>query len=1506
MSPVNTGTFEGLIRSLDSDPLRRGKQFEKIVKWWVQHDPIQSRNIKRIWLWDEYPDRTGRDIGIDLVAEMHDGSRCAIQSKCFDPERDIPKSELDSFVSAASTRKYKHRWLVASTDGLSANAQRMLKDNDVTKILFSYLDSLEGFWPTSFDALGGKPTFVKASPRPHQQDAIRDVVEGLSKVSRGQLIMACGTGKTLTALWITEALEPSTTLVLVPSLSLLSQTLSEWAKNANSKWDYLCVCSDETVNKSDDAPISTTDEFPFDVTTKPADIATFLERRGRKIIFSTYQSSAQVAKAQKAAGKKFDLVICDEAHRLTGKNDAEFATALDDSKIPAKKRLFMTATPRTYTASVKAKATERGVEITSMDDETVFGKELHKLSFGQAIEKELLTDYRVVIVGVTDPQVQELIDQRELVSVAGAVETDARTLAAHIGLAKATKDYDLKRTISFHGRIKTAQQFAQQHAAIVEWMHDDHKPSGTIWADTITGAMNSSERRKLLNKLKAEVPGQHALLSNARCLTEGIDVPSLDGVAFIDPRSSQVDIIQAVGRAIRKADNKTLGTIVLPVLIPHDADAEHALDDTAFKSIWAILNALRSHDEQFATELDQLRTELGRTSKLGTLPDRIIESLPIDIDSLIPDFSKQLSLALVERASNNWDFMYGQLLQFVEMNGHARPPAKKVERTNFEQWVADQRYKYNKGELSKQRVAKLQKLPGWTWDPLGDSWNKFYDLTIQFSNEFGHAAVPTKPTLYRGEPLAGWINNQRVDFNKGQLDPDRIKRLEEIKGWTWAPKVDQFERGFNALLQYINREKTSRVPAGHVELFNKAKINLGSWCTTRRGDYFRGWLSEEQIARFETLPNWSWNPTDESWNNWFQKLVQFGEENGHLFPPKTPRTNKDSKESLGSWVNTQRQRFKNSKLETERIQLLESLDGWSWDPFEDAWETTYQRVLSLAKALDSIDNFRETDSDSRFLKGWINSQKTSYLRNKLKPERALKLEEIPGWSWEKRDIRILSWEKSISYLKDFAEKHGRIPSRTSVVEDFKLGEWVKGRRTDYNAGRLSPERIAELESISGWTWDPFEDAWRELFDNLKSISLETPDGIPNKFSNKQISSWITRQRKLYKLRSLSESRIAELESLPGWSWFNEEIKRDKWTEMYQHLVQFIDQFGHARVRDKSVFNGIKLGTWVAVQRRRYFLNSISKEQVHLLESLPRWSWNPIDDDWNDSFAQMQKFASENPGRFPQKHNADEFELAQWVGVQRAAYKEGKISDERIKLLESITGWVWEARNARIRLDAWKESFAALEKHLAKGGTLRIAKNVRVDGIAISSWLSIQRKSFQLSKLSKSQIDDLESLPGWSWNVFSDSWTENYQVLLSYAIKNGHSLVPLKHNEDGYALGSWVNGQRNRFKKGNLEIERINQLELVKGWSWAPKQDRWHEYFAHIEKYVERYGNAKVPDQFAVRHLQLGKWVGKQRQKYKNGTLEQSRVDALESLPGWTWRASNSSRTKVVPNSDLTQ
>ena len=1224
---MNTGTFEGLIRSLDSDPLRRGKQFEKITKWWLQNDPIHSRDVKKVWLWDEWPDRPGRDIGVDLVAEMRDGSLCAIQSKCFDMGRDIPKSELDSFVSAASTRTFKHRWLVASTDGLSANARRMLRDNHVTQILFSYLDSLEGFWPASFDALGGTPTIVKASPRPHQQDAIRDVVEGLSKVSRGQLIMACGTGKTLTALWITEALEPSTTLVLVPSLSLLSQTLSEWAKNANTKWDYLCVCSDETVNKSDDAPISTTDDLPFDVTTKPADIAAFLERRGRKIIFSTYQSSAQVAKAQKTAGKKFDLVICDEAHRLTGKNDAEFATALDDTKIPAKKRLFMTATPRTYTASVKAKASERGVEISSMDDETVFGKELHKLSFGQAIEKELLTDYRVVIVGVTDPQVQELIDQRELVSVAGTVETDARTLAAHIGLAKATKDYDLKRTISFHGRIKTAQQFAQQHSTIVEWMPDDQKPSGTIWADTITGAMSSSERRKLLNKLKAEVPGQHALLSNARCLTEGVDVPSLDGVAFIDPRSSQVDIIQAVGRAIRKADNKTLGTIVLPVLIPHDFDAKYSFEDTAFKPIWAILNALRSHDDDLANQLNGLRTQMGSSGTVGLLPKKITIDLPADIDFLIPDFSHKFAISAIEQTTTSWEYSYGLLIAYsLKHPGELIPRDPTKIASHLANWIGTQRGDYTTGRLRQDRISRLEQIPGWAWNPREELWDSSFGELIQFVNSNGHARVPRSFVTVDGFKLGQWAQVQRGAYKRGKIDSERISQLEELPSWPWNLKEARWFLKFELFVTYGHKDGSYReVPDSKIGDFNPAK-----WASRQR--LFRSDLSPRQIEALSKLPNWTWSPRDDRFDSFFELLLNWSNENGHS---EVPFNTKIGDVGLGGFVSKCRSSYAAGRLNPTQINMLESLPGWTWDPRLSTWNQNYSALKQIFENKGS-----GTLIIPKHLKGWMSLQRADYASKSISEERMLLLQNLPGWIWNAKDESEgdAHWDKYLSELHNFQEANGHcyVRSKYLTEEGLALGTWVSFRRAQYKKQLLPFDRIRQLEEIPGWVWvadkhakesagiqNKIDIRWDEMFSLLNEFVIVHGHAIVPKshvFRNEPLGVWVRKQRNYRTSGSLPKSRQEKLESLNGWVWagdpvllkrhnLQENFINEVWIQNYQSLVKAVLELGIVRVSSGLEIDGKRLGKWIYRQRENRRRGSLSTEQIQYLESIDGWKWH---------------------------------------------------------------------------------------------------------------------------------------------------------------------------------------------------------------------------------------------------------------------------------------------------------
>ena len=296
--------------------------------------------------------------------------------------------------------------------------------------------------------------------------------------------------------------------------------------------------------------MSSTLDLGYPSTTEPNDVRTFLKRRGPRVVFATYQSSPVIADALAKTRRRFDLVIADEAHRCAGVASSAFATVLDPKKIPARKRIFMTATARYYTGRLVKAARENDLDVASMDDEAKFGPVFHRLTFGQAIKEKLLSDYRVVIVGIDDARYRRYAERGRLVTLQGGGKTDARTLAAHLGLAKTMRRYDMQRVISFHGRVAGARAFATEVPHIIDWMPRRERPAGAIWAEAVSGAMAAGDRKTRLDLLRAVDTGERGLLSNARCLGEGIDVPTLDGIAFIDPKHSQIDIVQAVGRAI--------------------------------------------------------------------------------------------------------------------------------------------------------------------------------------------------------------------------------------------------------------------------------------------------------------------------------------------------------------------------------------------------------------------------------------------------------------------------------------------------------------------------------------------------------------------------------------------------------------------------------------------------------------------------------------------------------------------------------------------------------------------------------------------------------------------------------------------------------------------------------------------------------------------------------------------------------------------------------------------
>lgn len=921
-------SFEAIIAQLHALPgSDKGRQFERLVKWYLENAPQYRPLVKRVYLWDEWPRRWGRDAGIDLVAETNRGDNWAIQAKAYAPGYWIKKRDVDSFLSESSRRAFSFRVLVGTTDHLGENAARTIHDQEKPAglQLLSDLRHADVQWPARLDDL--KPHQpIRLEPRSHQTEAITAVVGGMKATDRGQLLMACGTGKTLTALWIDESLCASRTLVIVPSLSLLGQTLRAWTAQSEHPFEYLAVCSDQTV-VSEDNFISWTSDLGIPVTTDPAAVAAFLSQSATKrVVFSTYQSIPVIAAAQDAGRSPLDLVIADEAHRVAGRSDSAFGAVLDDDCIRAHKRLFMTATPRIVSRRVRAAALERDVAITSMDDETQFGPVLHRLSFSEAIERDMLSDYRIVVIGVDDPGVGRALDRRDLVAVNGQA-IDAETLGREVGLLRTADSFGLKRILTFHSRKATARAFANGLPEVVDWVPERVRPAGRLWARHITGDMSAGEREVILDQLRALGGADWGVLANVRCVAEGVDVPTLDGIAFIDPRRSQVDVVQAVGRAIRKSPHKKLGIVVIPVFIPPAARDEDVLNASDFRTVWAVVRALRAHDDVLAEQLDTARFQLGRRRGLTELPDKIILDLPRDVD---PRFAEALSARIVQRSTLSFEFYLGLLTRYADEHGTVADIAygDDVDGHAMGHWITYQRQRNAHGVIGSDEKARLDALPGWTWEFRNQTkWDFWFGLLCRYVKDHGTVATLTNTTMVDGYALGEWASGQRRARTIGWLAPERAARLEALDGWFWHRHDTNWDRMFRLLVKYVEREGNAAVPDTHYEDGEW----LGRWVTNQRMKY-RGHrserISEERVARLKALPGWSWDRRSAKWERALGVLQQFVDREGHA---TVPMDYMEGEFPLGIWVSRQRYAHRRGQLTRDRAARLNELPEWEWE-----------------------------------------------------------------------------------------------------------------------------------------------------------------------------------------------------------------------------------------------------------------------------------------------------------------------------------------------------------------------------------------------------------------------------------------------------------------------------------------------------------------------------------------------------------------------------------------------
>ena len=612
---VSFGQVLDHLRSVAKDDgATKGRLFERLIRSFLRTDELYRDRFRNVWLWDEYPGRNGRpDFGIDVVAEEHGGSLCAMQCK-FYAKKTIVKSDIDSFLEAGTRSEFGSMMLFYTASGYGKNVEGALNGHNCKAFNFESLANSNVDWPDLASGITDIKPRPKYKLRNDQEKALSNVEAGFGKNDRGQMIMACGTGKTLISLKMAESMVGKGGLVLyaVPSISLMHQAIRHWSEQRGIPHGYIGVCSDPNVSYGErtDIPIA---EMEIRVTTDPDRIAASLKRDSEKmtVVFSTYQSMEKVAEAQKAVGEPFDLVLCDEAHRTTGveREDGDKSAFLAVHDIDAKKQLYMTATSKIYPKSAKTRAERANAKPYSMDDPATFGNEFYRLDFSDAIRKDLLSDYKVIVLGVDEryggKALQELVNTT---SDAGDINlTDA---ARMLGLYRILESPDvsndvrpLQTAIVYTNRIRDSMTFANTFNKLTlkanpgmvfscDAMHVDGKQNASVRANALQWLRDSNDD-----------PNECRILSNARCLSEGVDVPSLDAICFLNPKSSQVEIVQAVGRVMRKSPGKDYGYVVIPIGIPPNEKSETVLDNNnVFDMVWNILRAMRSHDGRLDIE----------------------------------------------------------------------------------------------------------------------------------------------------------------------------------------------------------------------------------------------------------------------------------------------------------------------------------------------------------------------------------------------------------------------------------------------------------------------------------------------------------------------------------------------------------------------------------------------------------------------------------------------------------------------------------------------------------------------------------------------------------------------------------------------------------------------------------------------------------------------------------------------------------------------------------------
>jgi hypothetical protein len=723
-------------------------------------------------------------------------------------------------------------------------------------------------------------------------------------------------------------------------------------------------------------------------------------------------------------------------------------------------------------------------------------------------------------------------------------EWDVKALAKRVALVKGIRGYGLRKVFTFHGRVSSAKSFTDTSKPygihhIFNLIESEKELSKTLGFFHVNGTMPSGTRSSILKEFESVDIG---VMSNARCLVEGVNIPAVDTVAFIDPKRSLIDIVQATGRAMRKADWKENGYIFIPVLTEEDSDPEEIIESSDFDAVWEVLQAMLDQDQRMQGIVSRMRILQGKGEEgtqawkdaMSEYCERIeFYDLPTKVDRKW--FIEKLSTRIVEIIGRRWDFWYGLTLKYRDEFGDANAPHdyKTTEGFRLGSWQNDQRQNYKKGKLSPDRIERLEKI-GFIWDILEEQFEKGFQETLLYKNSTGNPNADVRHKTPEGFRLGTWQSHQRSNYRKGILSSERIERLEKI-GFIWDILEEQFENGTQETLLYKNSTGNPNVPARHK---TPKGFLLGIWQGNQRNSYKKGEISSDRIKRLEKI-GFIWDILEEQFENGIQETLLYKNNTGNPNANARHKTLKGFE--LGKWQSHQRSNYKKGELSSDRIKRLEEI-GFIWDPFEEQFEKGFQETLNYKMSSGNPNTPNHYKTPKGYLLGsWQAHQRAYYRIGKLSPEKIKRFEEI-GFTWELFEEQFeKGFKETLIYNKSTGNPNA--PRNYMTPERYRIGRWQEVQKRSYNTGKLSPDRIKRLEEI-GFKWKVMENKPHRLgWDRWYELNMKYKDefGVANAANNYmtperyRLGRWQEVQKRSYRKGELSPDRIKRLEEI-GFKW----------------------------------------------------------------------------------------------------------------------------------------------------------------------------------------------------------------------------------------------------------------------------------------------------------------------------------------------------------------------------------